>query len=173
MTKLIVLCTETSKSHPVDSLYIRKSLNHFYEIDNSITIKPLPFNGKGNFDKPKLLKEIRESLKAKFDEKYVFYCVDTDRIDSRIEDVNLNNKIEDFCKQRGYKFVWFCANVEDVFWKENIQDSEKVKMAEKFNMSNLIKNFDENFLISKNMCKHKSNLLIEFDKILKRKKNKD
>lgn len=169
MSKLIILCTETNKSHPVDSLYIRKTLNHFYEIDNSITIKPVKFNGKGNFDKPKVLKEIKENLKAKFDEKYVFYCVDTDKFASKIEDVNLNNKIENFCKQNGYAYVWFCQNVEEVFWKKEIQDNEKVKMAERFNISDLSKTLDENKFLSKCVNRYKSNLLLEFDKILKRK----
>ena len=37
----------------------------------------------------------------------------------------LNADIENFCHQNGYKFIWFCRDVEEVFLHKTVEDSKK------------------------------------------------
>ena len=48
----------------------------------------------------------------------------------------MNTDIENFCRQNGYKFVWFCRDIEEVFLHKTVDDSKKKEEVAKFKKGN-------------------------------------
>ena len=113
----VILCVETNKQANTDVGYIDAVIKQLYQIGTEIKLQYKYFNGKGGYNAPKLLKEIKNDIAALkgTSSSEVIYCIDTDKYDSEAEVQKLNTDIENFCHQNGYKFIWFCRDVEEVF----------------------------------------------------------
>ncbi len=169
MTKLIVMCLETNKQAQTDKMYIDKILNQTYKFGNEVTFYPIFMGGKPAYKKRQVVNEIKLALKQKFDEKHVVYCIDIDQFEQSAEANKLNSDITQYCKQNGYKLVWFCKTIEDVILHEIVPDKEKVKRATKFKNAEEIEQDILNSLSASSILKQKSNILCVFDNILPRK----
>lgn len=78
--KLVVLCVETDKEAQTDTKYIDKTIRQIYVVNNNIKIAYVYMNGKCNYDKKSVIKQIRRQYSGDFDEKHVVYCIDIDNM---------------------------------------------------------------------------------------------
>lgn len=51
-----------------------------------------------------------------------------------------------YCKDRGYEFVWFCKDIEQVYIGKRVDDSQKKKEAATFKAKKMIQKVDKNRL---------------------------
>ena len=169
--KQVILCVETNKKAKTDVGYIDAVLKQLYQIGTEIKLQYKYFNGKGGYDAPKLLKEIKRDIAALKGKSLseVIYCIDTDKYDSDPEVKKLNAEIENFCHQNGYKFIWFCRDVEEVFLHTTVDDSKKKEAVAKFKAENNLGQATQETLSATSMAKKKSNMLLVLDQILNRK----
>lgn len=70
----------------------------------------------------------------------------------------------------GYKYVWFCRDVEEVFLHKRIDKSEKKREAIKFSHLRDLGKATELSLSSKTENIYKSNLLCVLDAFMERKR---
>ena len=101
---------------------------------------------------------IKKDIKALKDESLsnVVYFIDTDKYDSNPEDQQLNSEIQAFCQQNGYKLIWFCRDVEEVFLHKMVDDSKKKVEVAKFKSGNNLGKATEATLSATSMSKKKS-----------------
>ena len=99
--KQVILCVETNKQANTDVGYIDAVIKKLYQIGTEIKLQYKYFNGKGGYNAPKLLKEIKKDIAALKGQpsSEVIYCIDTDKYDSDAEVQKLNADIENFCHQ--------------------------------------------------------------------------
>ena len=125
-------------------------------------------NGKGNFSKKK--KEIDKSTAKYKGKSLVFLCYDVDN-ESK-ETFYLNERIEEYAGNNGYKTIWFNEDIEQVFLNKCISKNEKKEEAKKFALNNFIDKIDCNKLMYCKIYKRNtSNIMNVLDKYLKRKNN--
>ncbi len=168
--KLVLICVETNSKANTDRIYINKAIKYFYENNNEISIKYKYLNSKSNYANLKLLKEIKADVKiVGIENTTVLFCVDTDEFDINPLDKKLNKEIEEYCKKNGFRFTWFCKNVEEVFLHKKVDHNEKLKESRRFNSIEGIGRATENDLKSHTFNNRKSNLLNNLDDVLKRK----
>ena len=167
----VILCVETNKQANTDVGYIDAVIKQLYQIGTEIKLQYKYFNGKGGYNAPKLLKEIKKDIAALKggSSSEVIYCIDTDKYDSDAEVQKLNADIENFCHQNGYGFIWFCRDVEEVFLHKAVDDSKKKEAVAKFKAGNDLGQATEQTLSASSMARKKSNMLLVLDKVLNRK----
>ena len=167
----VILCVETNKQANTDVGYIDAVIKQLYQIGTEIKLQYKYFNGKGGYNAPKLLKEIKKDIAALKggSSSEVIYCIDTDKYDSDAEVQKLNADIENFCHQNGYRFIWFCRDVEEVFLHTKVDDSKKKEAVAKFKVVNGLGQANEQTLSARSMARKRSNMLIVLDQVLKRK----
>ena len=167
----VILCVETNKQANTDVGYIDAVIKQLYQIGTEIKLQYKYFNGKGGYNAPKLLKEIKKDIAALKggSSSEVIYCIDTDKYDSAAEVQKLNADIENFCHQNGYRFIWFCRDVEEVFLHTKVDDSKKKEAVAKFKVGNGLGQANEQTLSARSMARKQSNMLIVLDQVLKRK----
>ena len=83
--------------------------------------------------------------------------------------MQLLEEIKAFCEQQDYDLVLFNKDVEDVYWGQQVKNTEKVKRASQFRENNMIANIRIESLSSNTFSRHQSNILSVFDKYWKRK----
>ncbi|MFQ9153025.1 MAG: hypothetical protein ACLR6B_17700 [Blautia sp.] len=64
---------------------------------------------------------------SKTNQSKVICCFDCDDYDSKQEDLKFLEDAEKFCKDKGYEFVWFCKDVEQVYIGKRVADMQKKK----------------------------------------------
>lgn len=167
----LLFCVEAKKGSKSDWVYIKETWSHYYQIPNDISLKPIFFDGKGNFNRGKINKQIGTMKRQykKNGETIVLYCIDTDNILADPDRVKEFNTIKQHCIEKNYEFVWFCRDVEEVYWGERVPDSEKVRMSGVFRKHSKIKEVPERNLTETLKNKKNSNILIVLDKYLQRK----
>ena len=168
MSKQILFCVETSSNAETDKVYIKETIYHYYSLENKTRIRFIFFEGKGNYKKKNILKQISDQVKqySAIGSTHVIYCIDTDRYDADPAQVRELDEIKHYCEQQGYDLIWFCRDVEDVFWGEQIHKDDKTKMATKFRSSRQITHVDNQKLRCEDYTRHKSNILQILDKYL-------
>lgn len=173
MRKLVIFVVE-SKSKDIDSdgVYIRNTLDHFYTFNKHETITKFVFmDGKGNYNSPKVIKNIEKHIKSFKEASYeVIYVCDTDQINRSQEHVKNLKKINDFCKRNKYRLILMNYDVEDVYWGTQVEKKQKIKEAIRFASSKQIEKVVEKNLMNRNCTeRHKSNILCVLDEIFERK----
>lgn len=166
----IILWMETNNNSRTDWVYIKETINKYYISSNEIKITPRFLEGKGNYKAARTIKQIKTLTKeySKTGETIVIYCIDTDNIQVDQDQKREFYEIKDYCISKGYEFVWFCRDVEEVYWGKRIANSEKVIASSRFRSSNQLKKVDEKSLSSSRILVKRSNLLSILDKYLKR-----
>lgn len=169
MSKQLLFCVETNSKAETDKVYINETISDYYDIGNNIRIRFTFFEGKGNYKKKDVLKKITNQVRQhrSIGPTFVIYCIDTDRYDADPDHVRELNEIKQYCEQQGYDLIWFCRDVEDVFWGEQIHKDDKTSMASRFRSSRQIMNVEEQKLRGEEYTRHKSNILQVLDKHLK------
>jgi len=178
MRRLVIFVIETkSDKENSDGVYLRETVEKLYEYDRSNTIVKFVFmNGKGNYNKSSVVNKIdsyiKDSKEIDKDTVYsVLYVFDKDNDDTSHKDENFNTSVESFCNCNGYQLIWMNKNIEEVYWKQEVDNKQKVSMAGKFKKTSEITKVDVATLsVSKAHRRYTSNVLLELDQILKRKK---
>jgi hypothetical protein len=168
----IVFVVESDKVSKTDYMYIRTILLDYYNVlaRKDVRITSIFMAGKGKYDQPKVLKDVNKAINAyKVNgDTYVIYCFDTDKYDSSPEDAQIIRTEEQFCKDKGYDFVWFCHDVEEVFLGHSIDSSEKTDAAKKYFANDKHRKIKIDSLKAKVYGKGKSNMISVLDKYLKK-----
>ena len=75
-------------------------------------------NGKNNYNKTKIINKINQFVKRNNNgDNVVFYCIDTDNINSDRQHFDFFKNVSNFCKANKYQLIWFCYDIENVFLK--------------------------------------------------------
>lgn len=178
MRRLIIFVIETkSDKENSDGVYLRQTVEHLYEYDRGNTIVKFVFmNGKGNYNKSSVVNKINSYIKdsKKIDNSIicsVLYVFDKDNSDTSHNDEKFNRSVVDFCSRNGYLLIWMNKNIEEAYWKQEVDHKQKVRMAGKFKTTNQISKADVATLsVPKANRRYTSNVLLELDKVLVRKK---
>ena len=169
--KHVILCVETNKKAKTDVVYIDAVIKQLYCIDSEIKLQYEYFSGKGGYKDTTVIENIEKDINALKERSLsqVVYFIDSDKYDSNPEDQQLNTDIENFCRKNGYKFVWFCRDIEEVFLHKTVGDSKKKAEVLKFKKGNNLGKATEETLSSRVMARKKSNMLLVLDQVLNRK----
>lgn len=170
MALQMILCLETNKRSNTDGIYISDTINHFYNKGNDIKISWIYMNTKTKYNAKDVCKQVKEKRDSYVHgETRVIYCVDTDDYEINTEHSMALDNIEQYCIQNGYDLVWFCHDVEEVYWGHRVVDDVKVKEAAKFRSTKKIVDQDIINLTQKIKRKNASNIMLVLDKYLDRK----
>ena len=166
--KLIQICVESKKKAKTDAIYVDKALKYFYNIGSDVKILYVYLNGKGNYNRQSVLKEIiRNKKQSSADKQVVVYVIDTDNLqDSNV--VKENAAITNFCHNKNFDLVWMCENVEEVFLNKRVADKQKVSAAKCFGLKKGLDKASTSSLSATQITNKNSNLLLIFDQYLER-----
>lgn len=170
----LIFVVETNKKCNSDWIYIKDTIEHFYQYDNAnVRFTVVYMDGKGNYKKKE--KEITTWINAyssavSENSSQVLCCFDCDDYDLKPEDRDFISGASRYCEEKGYEFVWFCKDVERVYIGRKVNDSEKKKEAALFKAKKLIDNVDINRLSLSNYQTNTSNIVKILDKYLARKR---
>ena len=121
----IIFVTETKAGFESDDFYLKRFVNYACKgllMNHELTIQYLHMDGIGNYNKTKVLSDIRYYQRCSpFGPVYVIYVVDRDRL----KDGNRLNDIESFAKSNNYNLVVNCRTIEDVFMQK-IQGTKRL-----------------------------------------------
>jgi len=172
----LIFCVETNSKCKSDFVYIRNTIDHFYDYDRAhVQFRPVYMDGKGNYNTRKTDRKIKElsvpfERASKNNESYTLFCFDCDDYDANPSDSRFLNDAYSFCKKKdNYRFVWFCKDVEDVYLGRRIENHQKKKEAEEYARKGLIKTLNINHLNFTSYLPHRSNLCVVLDEFLNRK----
>lgn len=166
-SKYLLIIVETRKSANTDDTYIKETIKKFYPGVHDFTPKFIYMNSKGAFNSAKLNHVIKEYVSLS-NVIGIIQCIDLDDYDTSISDASLNEKIKKHCEDKKYEFVWFCKNVEDVYYFNTaVEKNKKAIKAKQFIQKMMINNIDERYLRSKQYSKRHSNILEVLDKFYK------
>lgn len=160
----LIFCVESNKQKQTDYKYIKETVEYFYNFDRAeVRLNKTFMNGRGNYDSPRVEKEIQGNIKkysstSSDNKSVVIYCFDCDDYDTKPEDKAFLDRAEEYCRENEYKFVWFCKEIESVYWGKQVADDIKVKMANKFVKDNAIKAVSYSNLCSEKYKDKYSNL---------------
>ena len=159
MRKLLIFVIESkSEKENSDGIYLKETLEHFYEYDKKSVVKKIE-------DFVKQAKAVNKDT-----QETVFYMFDKDETVASNADVIFNKTVSDYCVQKGYDIIWMNKNVEDVYLGNEIDGKLKVREAAKFKNNKVITSVDIKKLSRKGAdLRHTSNILLELDKVLSRK----
>lgn len=167
----MIFCVETNKKADTDSIYIKETIHHWYELNNQIKISKIYMNSKSKYRSTDVLKEIdKKSKDFILGETRVIYCIDTDQYEKNIEHAKEFDDINQFCVEKDYDLIWFCHDVEEVFLDQKVSDSHKVQEASAFRRKRKIEQIQADKLACKEKHACTSNILNILDKYLPRKK---
>ena len=130
----LIVVFETNKNADTDRLYFRRYLKDRFP--GSIgTFKETPIYMRSKTRYADVLKAIGSRQKEYAflhpnERQEILYCVDTDF--GKEGALELNERIASFCKEHGFRLVWFHRDIEEVFLGERVDKREKVQRAKRF-----------------------------------------
>lgn len=159
----LIFVVETNKKCKSDWIYIKDTIDHFYEYDKAhVRFTPIYMDGKGNYKKKEaeVLRWITQyGSMTESNQSEVIYCFDCDDYDFDVEDLNFLQEAEKFCRDKGYHFVWFCKDIEGVYIGRKVPDNKKQKEATIFKEKKLVRNVDAKKLSCTNYRTNTSNIM--------------
>ena len=164
MNKQILFCVETTKQANTDYQYIRETILHFYTENKKNIYRPIYMESKSRYNSNTVLKEIRRKQKVFKGETHVIYFIDTDDYDISPEANQELDQIRSFCAKNSYDFVFFCKDVEDVYYGRRIPATSKVQTVEQFKRRHSIRTINAIQLQSEKYKHHYSNIMTILDK---------
>lgn len=163
----LVFVVETNKKCNSDWIYIKDTIEYFYEYDRTqIKFTVLYMDGKGNYKKKeKPISQFIKQYKAmsRTNHSKVIYCFDCDDFDSNPDDLRFLKEVERYCGDKGYEFIWFCKDVEQVYIGKKVDDSQKRKEAAVFKAGKLINKIDHKQLSEERYRTGTSNIMNVLD----------
>ena len=165
--KYLLIIVETRKNANTDDAYIKETIRRFYPGPHDFIPKFIYMKSKSAFNSRDVGREIKEYVSLS-NVIGIVQCIDLDDYDISIADTKLNNKIEAHCQKEHYDLVWFCKNVEDVYYfNTEIEKNRKVNKAKQFVKNKKIEGVNEANLRSEAYSKRHSNILTVLDKYYK------
>jgi hypothetical protein len=171
----LIFVVEANKSCKSDWIYIKSTIDYFYEYNRTgLKLSPVYMDGKGKYkQKEKEVKSLisQYSKVSKGNKSKVIYCLDCDECDSKSEDLTFLKTVKKYCDDRGYDFIWFCKDVEQVYIGKRVDKSQKKNESTKFKKNNLITKVDVHRLSGRDYRIKTSNIMTVLDSYqeLKRK----
>lgn len=138
----LIFVVEANKSCKSDWIYIKSTIDHFYEYDRTkVKLSPVYMDGRGKYKKKE--KEVNSlisqySKAAKGNQSKVIYCFDCDKYDNKNDDLNFLKTVKKYCDDKGYDFIWFCKDVEQVYLGKKVDNSQKKRESARFKRNNMI-----------------------------------
>lgn len=170
MGKQLLFCVETDKTARTDVIYIKETIKRFYgSVPNTIKIDFICMGSKNKYKTRGIASQIKEKTKmyTTLGETTVIYCIDTDGFEKDAVQKKDFEEISKYCDEHNYRLIWFCHDVEEVFLGQTVDKSDKKKLAIEFQIKKKIDNIEKRNLSSKKLIKHKSNILMVLDELLK------
>ena len=161
----LIFAVETNKKCNSDWIYIKDTIEHFYAYERTqLKLSVVYLDGKGNYSSKKKQKEIDSLISqyratSKTNQSKVICCFDCDEYDSKQEDLKFLEDAEKFCKDKGYGFVWFCKDVEQVYIGKRVAAMQKKKEAAKFAEKKQINTVDPENLTAVKYRVNRSNIM--------------
>ena len=165
--KAVIFCVETNKHANTDWIYIKETLRRFYKTDN-VKIDRIYMGTKNKYKSRSVIDEINSWKKVYKDDLVVIYCIDTDRYESNATQNKELEEVSRYCNSKGYEFVWFCHDVEEVYWGNSVNNTDKRNESIRFYKSKHIEIIDSDKLRKGIMKSGYSNILIVLDEYLDR-----
>lgn len=166
----LILCVESEKSAGTDNIYIKETINRFYEYGNEYRFSFINMNGKSNYNSRKVKSAIKQfKTDYKIGETVVIYCIDIDRVEVNPDHVRENKEIKQFILDNNYELIWFYHDVEEVYLGKTVEKSNKKKSAIEFKTKKGIDSLDSARLRASNYANGVSNILIVLDEYLQLK----
>ena len=172
MGKQLLFCIKADSKSQTDWVYIQSVIKAFFKVPTSVSIKKICMAGKGNYRRQKTVRQINDKTKAykRNGETIVIYCVDTDDLFINPDHEREFNDIREYCEKTGAELIWFCRDIEEVFWGTRIAASDKASYASKFRGQNRIMEIAEDKLCVDKCANRTSCILSTLGKYLERKK---
>lgn len=169
----LIFVVEADSKCKSDWIYIKDTIERFYQYDQTqIKFSPVYMDGKGNYGKKekKISKlESQYASASKTNKSQVMYCFDCDDYDSRPEDLKFLSTVQEYCKDRGADFIWFCKDIERVYLGKKVDKCQKKTESAAFKSKKLINNIEANKLSVTSYQANTSNIMGILDKYLARK----
>lgn len=127
----LILVVEANRSCKSDWIYIKSTIDYFYQYDRTkLKLSPVYMDGKGKYKKKEkeinsLISQYSKALKE--NKSKVIYCFDCDEYDNKTEDLTFLKTVRKYCDDKGYDFIWFCKDVEQVYLGKKMDNSQKRK----------------------------------------------
>lgn len=150
-----------------DYEYLKKILEYLNQ-DKKIKIAKVLLNGKTNYNKKNVIKEINKLVKLYISngESKIIYVIDTDDINLSSYDKKLFEEIEEYTKANNYELIFFNRNIEEVI-NSSADLRDKHNEARRYNINKFI-SLDKKLLKARSPnIKNTSNILI----VINNKKN--
>lgn len=169
----LIFVVETNIQCKSDWIYIKETIEHFYQHDNTqLKFSVVYMNGKGRYKTKE--KEIQKlcsqyASTSRSNRSQVIYCFDCDDYNSKVEDRRFLDEAQKYCKERDAEFVWFCKDIEYVYLEKSIEDNRKKAESVRFKSKEMIKKMTETRLMATEFRLRMSNIIMVLDKYLTRK----
>jgi hypothetical protein len=170
MGSQLIFVVETNKACKSDWIYIKETIEQFFTFEKTqVKLSTVYMGGKGNYNSKKVEKEIKNlitqySVTGKNNRSSVIYCVDCDDYNNNPDDAKFLESVGKYCDSKGYDFVWFCKDVEQVYKGKKVDDSQKKETAIEFKIKKEIRNIDTKRLCMDTYQINTSNIIRVFDK---------
>lgn len=159
----LVFVVETNKKCNSDWIYIKDTIEHFYEYERTqVKFSTVYMDGKGHYkSKEKQVAQFVRQYSAMSATNYskVLYCFDCDDYDSNPDDQKFLEEVKQYCDSKGYDLVWFCKDIEQVYIGKRVDDSQKKKEAAAFKAKQLINKVDQKRLLGDHYRISTSNIM--------------
>lgn len=99
----------------------------------------------------------------------VIYCFDCDDYDINPADADFLKEAKRYCADKGYKFAWFCKDVEQAYLGRKVDAGQKEKEAISFKSKRKISEVDTKRLSVNHYRNNTSNIMRIMDEYLERK----
>ena len=169
----LIFVVETNKKCKSDWIYIKETIDHFYQYSNTqVKLTPVYMDGKGKYKSKE--KEISSLISqyastSKTNQSKVIFCFDCDDYDVKPEDATFLKNAQQYCAAARYDFVWFCKDIEHVYIGERVADRQKKTESVRFISKKLINIVSESQLTANRYQVKKSNIMTVLDQHLTRK----
>lgn len=169
----LLFCVEADRSSGTDWVYIKSVIDKYYRIDNTISIKPIFMGGKTNYRRGRVVNEIKTASREfrKNGNTAVIFCIDTDDCKTDPDRKREFEEIKQYCNEKDYDLIWFCRDIEEVFWGKRITSSDKKDHAKRFRANSIIDSFSISCIVQESPSIGKSNILVVLNKYLSTYRN--
>ncbi|MBQ7890377.1 MAG: hypothetical protein IJ356_11510 [Erysipelotrichaceae bacterium] len=168
----LIFVVETNKKCKSDWIYIKDTIDCFYQYDQQVKLSVVYMDGKKKYKKKQ--KEILSLIsqycsRNKDNQSKVLFCFDCDDYDSNPEDNRFIEEVKEYCAANGYDFIWFCKDIECVYLGEKVDKKLKKKASESFKSNKMIQNVQVRNLSVDSFQDNTSNILNVLDTHLRRR----
>lgn len=166
----IIFVVETNKNCKSDWMYIKDTINRFYDYDKAhVKLSTVYMGGRTKYERKEAEVKalINKYSKAAHNNKsIVIYCFDCDEYDKNYDDQCFLESVQQFCEKHDYKCVWFCKDIERVYLGRKVSDKQKQQEAKAFKSKKLINDIDLDRLSETHYRDNTSNILTILDKFV-------